>query len=47
MNLLIAPATDSLLRSQAPGHSFLSDLQEKSDFFDQAATKYAAKVVAQ
>lgn len=47
MTLLTPPATDRLLRSTVPEHTFLSDLQEKSDFFDQAATKYTAKVVAQ
>ena len=45
--MLNTPAGDSQLRSKAPEHALLSDLAEKSDFFDQAATKYTAKTVAQ
>lgn len=32
------------LASNAPNHHFLTDLQEKSELFDKAATKYSAKV---
>lgn len=34
------------LRSLAPDHPLLSDLQEKSSLFDQAAAKYSAKVAS-
>jgi coatomer subunit epsilon len=34
------------LSSQQKGHPLLTDLQEKSDLFDQAATKYSAKASA-
>lgn len=34
----------SSLKTAAPNHLFLADLQEKSALFDQAATKYSAKV---
>ena len=34
----------STLSKTAPEHPFLRDLQEKSTLFDQAATKYSAKV---
>ncbi|KAI9871623.1 MAG: hypothetical protein M1830_002682 [Pleopsidium flavum] len=44
--LLMSFAPDSLLQSTAPQHAFLSDLQEKSALFDQAATKYSAKLVS-
>ncbi|MCJ1367454.1 hypothetical protein MMC16_006587 [Acarospora aff. strigata] len=37
----------SLLKSKAPQHPSLLDVQEKSAMFDQAATKYNSKVVAQ
>ncbi|MCJ1451323.1 hypothetical protein MMC28_001659 [Mycoblastus sanguinarius] len=36
----------SSLESIAPEHPFLTDLQEKSSLFDQAATKYSAKVAS-
>ncbi|KAL3422977.1 coatomer subunit epsilon [Phlyctema vagabunda] len=36
----------STLASTTPEHIFLQDLQEKSDLFDKAATKYSAKVTA-
>ncbi|KUJ17996.1 uncharacterized protein LY89DRAFT_34672 [Mollisia scopiformis] len=36
----------SELQSVAPNHHFLVDLQEKSELFDKAATKYSAKVTA-
>jgi len=36
----------STLSKAAPEHSFLRDLHEKSELFDQAATKYSAKVSA-
>jgi coatomer protein complex subunit epsilon len=29
-----------------PNHRFLVDLEEKSELFDKAATKYKAKVAA-
>ncbi|KAI9778181.1 MAG: hypothetical protein M1835_004988 [Candelina submexicana] len=34
------------LRSTAPQHAFLSDLEEKSVLFDKAASKYSAKVAS-
>ena len=34
------------LRSKAPEHAMLLDLQEKSQSFDQAAAKYSAKVTS-
>lgn len=37
---------DSALQKAAPQHAFLSDLAEKSELFDKAATKYKAKVAA-
>ncbi|KAK0752509.1 coatomer epsilon subunit-domain-containing protein [Schizothecium vesticola] len=36
----------STLQKTAPQHPFLSDLAEKSELFDKAATKYKAKVAA-
>ncbi|TVY26644.1 Coatomer subunit epsilon-2 [Lachnellula hyalina] len=36
----------SALSTTAPEHHYLQDLQEKSDVFDKAATKYSAKVKA-
>ncbi len=45
--LLISASRQSQLQLTAPQHALLSDLQEKSALFDQAATKYTAKVVAQ
>ncbi|KAK4696682.1 coatomer subunit epsilon, partial [Lecanoromycetidae sp. Uapishka_2] len=34
------------LRDVAPDHAFLVDLREKSEMFDQAATRYSAKVAS-
>lgn len=34
----------SSLKTAAPTHLFLADLEEKSALFDQAAIKYSAKV---
>lgn len=36
----------SSLRSVAPNHPLLLDMQEKNSLFDQAAAKYSAKVAA-
>ncbi|CAG8959888.1 hypothetical protein HYFRA_00013160 [Hymenoscyphus fraxineus] len=36
----------STLTSVAPNHHFLTDIQEKSELFDKAATKYSAKAAA-
>ena len=36
----------SSLEGAAPEHPFLVDLREKSQLFDQAATKYSAKVAS-
>lgn len=36
----------SAFSKTAPHHPFVRDLQEKSELFDQAATKYSAKVSA-
>ncbi|KAI2624856.1 coatomer epsilon subunit-domain-containing protein [Hypoxylon sp. NC1633] len=36
----------SLLQKASPQHTFLVDLEEKSDLFDKAAAKYSAKVSA-
>jgi len=36
----------SSLETTSPQHPFLTDLQEKSELFDKAATKYSAKVTA-
>lgn len=36
----------STLESAAPEHPMLLDLREKSQLFDQAATKYSAKVAS-
>lgn len=36
----------SSLQSIAPEHPLLTDIQEKSMQFDQAATKYSAKVAS-
>lgn len=44
--LLITFARDSLLQSTSPQHAFLSDVQEKSALFEQAATKYSAKLAS-
>ncbi|KAJ5628048.1 hypothetical protein N7490_010276 [Penicillium lividum] len=40
------PSTDleARLKQIQPSHALLADIQEKSDFFDTAATKYAPKV---
>lgn len=35
---------DSSLKTIAPNHLFLADLEEKSALFDQTAIKYSAKV---
>ncbi|KAG9245172.1 coatomer epsilon subunit-domain-containing protein [Calycina marina] len=43
INLLIC---NSSLSKIEPDHAFLTDLQEKSDMFDKAATKFSAKVAA-
>ncbi|KAK5657317.1 hypothetical protein OQA88_3381 [Cercophora sp. LCS_1] len=40
------PADVSSLASVDPNHPFLTDLAEKSELFDKAATKYKAKSVA-
>lgn len=34
------------LRKTAPQHAFLTDLEEKSQLFDAAASKFSAKVAA-
>jgi coatomer protein complex subunit epsilon len=34
------------LQKIAPEHDLLADLEEKSSLFDQAATKYSAKVAS-
>ncbi|RWA07982.1 hypothetical protein EKO27_g7128 [Xylaria grammica] len=36
----------SSLKNAAPNHPFLTDLEEKSDLFDKAASKFSAKVAA-
>lgn len=36
----------SSLAKVDPQHHFLTDLEEKSDLFDKAASKYKAKVAA-
>ncbi|KAI0902777.1 coatomer epsilon subunit-domain-containing protein [Ustulina deusta] len=36
----------SSLKKAAPQHAFLADLEEKSDLFDKAASKFSAKVAA-
>ena len=36
----------SSLESIAPEHPFLADLRDKSSLFDQAATKFSAKVAS-
>ncbi|KAI1303516.1 coatomer epsilon subunit-domain-containing protein [Xylaria venustula] len=36
----------SSLKKAAPGHALLTDLEEKSDLFDKAASKFSAKVAA-
>lgn len=36
----------SSLEEAAPDHPFLVDLRERSQLFDQAATKYSAKVAS-
>jgi coatomer protein complex subunit epsilon len=41
-----ATEAKSSLESKAPNHPFLVDLKEKSDMFDEAATKYSAKAAA-
>ncbi|MCJ1398086.1 hypothetical protein MMC11_001283 [Xylographa trunciseda] len=49
LNVLSAKDTTELvesLRSKAPRHHFLTDLEEKSAMFDQAAAKYSARVAA-
>ncbi|MCJ1298889.1 hypothetical protein MMC08_001680 [Hypocenomyce scalaris] len=49
LNVLTGKDTSELvssLQSTAPNHAFLADLEEKSALFDQAATKYAAKVAS-
>jgi coatomer protein complex subunit epsilon len=44
--VLVLTSYHSTLTSTAPEHPFLRDVQEKSALFDQAATKYSAKVSA-
>lgn len=34
------------LKKTAPQHAFLTDLEEKSQLFDAAASKFSAKVAA-
>ncbi|KAH8687998.1 coatomer epsilon subunit-domain-containing protein [Tricladium varicosporioides] len=49
LNVISGKDTKDLINSLstvAPDHHFLQDLQEKSDLFDKAATKYSAKVAA-
>jgi len=49
VNTLSGKSTTELissLQSAAPEHPFLSDLAEKSSLFDQAASKFSAKVAA-
>lgn len=36
----------SSLRKAAPQHALLADLEEKSDLFDKAASKFSAKAAA-
>ncbi|KAI0965488.1 coatomer epsilon subunit-domain-containing protein [Xylaria arbuscula] len=36
----------SSLKKAAPGHALLTDLEEKSDLFDKAASKFSAKAAA-
>lgn len=37
---------DSTLKSAAPNHVFLSDVEQKGELFDRAAAKYSARVGA-
>ncbi|KAL8822160.1 MAG: hypothetical protein Q9191_007095 [Dirinaria sp. TL-2023a] len=49
LNVLSGKDTSALLRSlksTAPRHVLLTDIEEKSDQFDQAATKYSPKVAS-
>ena len=36
----------STLKSAAPNHVFLTDIEQKSELFDKAAAKYSARVGA-
>lgn len=49
LNTLSAKDTSDLMKSlqkASPNHPLLVDMKEKSDLFDQAASKFAAKVAA-
>ncbi len=43
---LLMLTIDSSLQKDAPDHALLTDLEEKSSLFDQAATKYSARVAS-
>lgn len=36
----------SVLTNTIPNHPLLTDLEQKNDLFDKAASKYAAKIAA-
>ncbi|KAK4104101.1 hypothetical protein N658DRAFT_514092 [Parathielavia hyrcaniae] len=49
LNVIVGKSPEELksaLQKANPEHSFLTDLAEKSDLFDRAATKYKARVAA-